>query len=147
MPHWSLAKSRRPPRRSGAPMALTPRSGVAALAAALFATVLYSGSASAQFGIPGLDPRRAAAGAAAKSLAPYITEQTPIRLDPVELYPAVDALPGAPFAPAAGAQTAAIASIIQQLKGSTTGTVSLAPGDYAVAVRQFCMSHSRPARS
>ena len=33
------------------------------------------------------------------------------------------------------------------MKGSNTGTVSLAPGDYAVAVRLFCMSHARPARS
>src|ERR1700736_8588 len=127
-------------------MKLFRRSAVAALAASLVAAVC--GSASAQSRLPGgLDPQRAAVGAAAKQLAPYITEQSPIRLDPVELYPTVDALPGAPFAPAASAQTAAIASIIQQLRGSNTGTVSLAPGDYAVAVRQFCMSHSRPARS
>jgi len=98
-------------------------------------------------GIPGLDPRRGARGAAAKQLAPYIMEQTPIRLDPVELYPTVDVLPGAPFAPPASAQNVAIASIISQLKGSTTGTVALAPGDYAVAVRLFCMSHARPALS
>ena len=124
------------------------RSTGAALAAALVATALCSGSASAQFGLPGgLDPKRAALGAAARQLAPYITEQAPIRLDPVELYPAVDALPGAPFAPAASVQNAATASIIQQLKASTAGTVSLAPGDYAVAVRLFCMSHARPARS
>jgi len=122
-------------------------STAAAVAASLLVTSLCSGSASAQFGIPGLDPRRAAIGAAAKQLAPYIVEQTPIKLDPVELYPTVDALPGAPFAPAASAQSAAIASIIQQLRGSNTGTVSLAPGDYAIAVRLFCMSHSRPARS
>jgi len=147
MPHQSLGKNPRAVRRTRAVMAPTRRISIAALAAALLATVLCSGSASAQFGIPGLDPRRAALGAAAKQLAPYITEQTPIRLDPVELYPTVDALPGPPFVPAASAQSAAIASIIQQLKGSTTGTVSLAPGDYAVAVRQFCMSHSRPARS
>jgi hypothetical protein len=113
------------------------------------ATALCGGSASAQFNLPGgLDPRRAATGAAAKQLAPYITEQSPIRLDPVELYPTVDALPGAPFTPAVpSAQSAAIASIIQQLNGSTTGTISLGPGDYAVAVRLFCMSHARPARS
>ncbi|GAC1614044.1 MAG: hypothetical protein NVS4B13_08860 [Candidatus Elarobacter sp.] len=126
------------------------RSTVAALAAALVSTVLCAGSASAQFNLPGgLDPRRAALGAAAKQLAPYITEQTPIRLDPVELYPTVDALPGAAFAPAASAtvQNAAITSIIAQLRQSNTGTVSLAPGDYAVAVRLFCMSHARPARS
>src|ERR1700736_6902550 len=127
-------------------MKLFRRSAVAALAASLVAAVC--GSASAQFRLPGgLDPQRAAVGAAAKQLAPYITEQSPIRLDPVELYPTVDALPGAPFAPAASAQSSAISSIIQQLKGSNTGTVSLAPGDYAVAVRMFCMSHARPARS
>src|ERR1700736_3971651 len=127
-------------------MKLFRRSAVAALAASLVAAVC--GSASAQFRLPGgLDPQRAAVGAAAKQLAPYITEQSPIRLDPVELYPTVDALPGAAFAPVASAQNAAIASIIQQLKGSNTGTVSLAPGDYAVAVRLFCMSHARPARS
>jgi hypothetical protein len=126
------------------------RSTVAALTASLVVTALCGGSASAQFNLPGgLDPKRAALGAAARQLAPFITEQTPIKLDPVELYPTVDALPGAPFAPAAAAsaQSTAIASIIQQLKGSTTGTVSLAPGDYAVAVRLFCMSHARPARS
>ncbi|MBV9439195.1 MAG: hypothetical protein JOZ24_04300, partial [Candidatus Eremiobacteraeota bacterium] len=123
------------------------RSTVAALAASLVATALCAGSASAQFGIPGLDPRRAAVGAAAKQLAPYIVEQAPIKLDPVELYPTLAALPGAPFAPAASAQNAALASIVTQLRGSNTGTVSLAPGDYAVTVRQFCMSHSRPARS
>jgi hypothetical protein len=122
------------------------RSTVAAAAALLIAT-WGGGTASAQFGIPGLDPRRAAVGAAAKQLAPYIVEQTPIKLDPVELYPMVPALPGAPFAPAGSAQTAALASIVTQLRGSSTGTVSLAPGDYAVTVRQFCMSHSRPARS
>jgi hypothetical protein len=127
-------------------MKLIRRSVVAALAASLVAAL--GGSASAQFRLPGgLDPQRAALGAAAKQLAPYIVEQSPIRLDPVELYQTVDALPGAPFAPAAAAQPAAIASIIQQLKGSNTGTVSLAPGDYAVAVRMFCMSHARPARS
>jgi hypothetical protein len=129
-------------------MNFTRRSSVAALAASLVVTALCGGSASAQFNLPGgLDPRRAALGAAAKQMAPYITEQSPIRLDPVELYPTVDTLPGAPFAPAASAQGPAIASIIQQLKGSNTGTVSLAPGDYAVAVRMFCMSHARPARS
>jgi hypothetical protein len=124
------------------------RSTVAALAASLIVTALCSGSASAQFNLPGgLDPKRAALGAAARQLAPYITEQSPIRLDPVELYPTVDALPGAPFAPAAAVQARTIASIIQQLKASTTGTVSLAPGDYAVPVRLFCMSHARAARS
>ena len=128
-------------------MNLFRRSTLAALGAALLTSVLCGGSASAQFGIPGLDPRRAAVGAAAKQLAPYIVEQTPIKLDPVELYPTLDTLPGAPFAPSASAQNAAVTSIITQLRGSTTGTVSLAPGDYAVAVRQFCMSHSRPARS
>jgi hypothetical protein len=129
-------------------MNLSRRSVFAALAA-LLASGAVCTSASAQFNIPGLDPKRAAVGAAAKSLAPYITEQAPIRLDPVELYPTVDALPGAPFAPAtaASAQNAAIASVIQQLRQSNTGTVSLAPGDYAVAVRMFCMSHARPARS
>ena len=124
------------------------RSSVAALAAGLITAGLCSGSASAQFNLPGgLDPKRAALGAAARQLAPYVAEQTPIKLDPVELYPTGDALPGAPFAPVAGAQAAAIASIVAQLKQSTTGTVSLAPGDYAVTVRQFCMSHARPARS
>jgi len=129
------------------------RSTVAALAVSIVVTALSGGSASAQFNLPGglggLDPKRAAIGAAAKQLAPYIVEQAPIKLDPVELYPTADALPGAPFAPAASAaaQSAAITTIIQQLKGSNTGTVSLAPGDYAVAVRMFCMSHSRPARS
>ena len=124
------------------------RSSVAALTASLIVTALCGGSASAQFNLPGgLDPKRAALGAAARQLAPFITEQTPIKLDPVELYPTVDVLPGAPFAPAASVQAQAIASIVQQLKGSTTGTVSLAPGDYAVAVRMFCMSHARPARS
>ena len=122
------------------------RSLAAAVAAAFVATALLGGTASAQFTLPGgLDPKRAALGAAAKQMAPFITEQAPIRLDPVELYPTLDALPGGPFAPAA--QNAAIGSIIQQLRGSTTGTVSLAPGDYAVAVRLFCMSHARPARS
>jgi hypothetical protein len=127
-------------------MKLIRRSVVAALAASLLAAMTCA--ASAQFRLPGgLDPQRAALGAAAKQLAPYIIEQSPIRLDPVELYPTVDALPGAPFAPAPGVQNSAISSIIQQLKGSNTGTVSLAPGDYAVAVRMFCMSHARPARS
>jgi hypothetical protein len=128
-------------------MTILGRSTVTALAVSLLTTAVC-GSASAQFNLPGgLDPRRAAVGAAAKQLAPYITEQTPIRLDPVELYPTADALPGAPFAPSASAQSGAIASIVQQLRGSTTGTVSLAPGDYAVAVRLFCMSHARPARA
>jgi len=129
-------------------MRFTRCSTVAALFAAFVTTGLWIGTASAQFSLPGgLDPKRAALGAAAKQLAPYITEQAPIRLDPVELYPTLDALPGAPFAPAPSAQNAVTASIIQQLKGSNTGTVSLVPGDYAIAVRQFCMSHSRPARS
>ena len=130
-------------------MKLMQRSLVAALAVALVAGGFGPRSASAQFSLPGaLDPKRAALGIAAKQLAPYIAEQNPIRLDPVELYPTVDALPGAPFAPVAGtAANAAITSIITQLKQSNTGTVSLAPGDYAVAVRLFCMSHSRPARS
>ncbi len=128
-------------------MPLFRRSFVTALAVLLVATALC-GSASAQFNLPGgLDPKRAALGAAAKQLAPYIAEQNPIRLDPVELYPTVVALPGAPFVPAASASAATTASIIGQLKGSSTGIVSLPPGDYAVAVRQFCMSHSRPARS
>ncbi len=130
-------------------MKLLRRSTVAALAAALTLTSMCAVPASAQFSLPGgLDPRRAATGAAAKQLAPYITEQSPIKLDPVELYPTVDVLPGTPFTPAAAAvQNAAITSIIGQLRQSTTGTVSLAPGDYAVAVRLFCMSHARPARS
>jgi hypothetical protein len=128
-------------------MKLFRRSVLVALAGAIAAGTVCT-SASAQFSLPGgLDPRRAALGAAAKQLAPYITEQAPIRLDPVELYPTVDALPGAPFAPLAAAQSGAIASVIQQLRQSTTGTVSLAPGDYAIAVRMFCMSHARPARS
>ena len=135
------------PRAERAAMNIFRRSTVAALGAALLASVLCSGSASAQFGIPGLDPRRAAVGAVAKQLAPYIVEQAPIKLDPVELYPTVPALPGAPFAPVASVQTTAVASIVSQLRGSNTGTVSLNPGDYTVAVRQFCMSHSRPARS
>ncbi|HEY0613538.1 MAG TPA: hypothetical protein VGC96_02810 [Candidatus Elarobacter sp.] len=128
-------------------MTFLRRSTRAALAASLLASALCTGSASAQFGIPGLDPRRAALGAAAKQLAPYIVEQAPIRLDPVDLYPTVDVLPGAAFATVATAQVTATASIIQQLRQSNTGTVSLSPGDYAVAVRLFCMSHSRPARS
>jgi hypothetical protein len=129
-------------------MNFSRRSTVAALAGSLLASALCTIPASAQFGIPGLDPRRAAVGAAAKQLAPYIIEQSPIRLDPVDLYPTVDALPGAPFAPMTGASAnTAIGSIINQLKQSNTGTVQLAPGDYAVAVRQFCMSHSRPARA
>jgi hypothetical protein len=130
-------------------MKFVQRSLVAALAVALLAGGVGIRSASAQFSLPGaLDPKRAALGAAAKQLAPYIVEQSPIRLDPVDLYPTLDALPGAPFAPLAGApSTAAIASIINQLKQSNTGTVQLAPGDYAVAVRLFCMSHARPARA
>jgi hypothetical protein len=130
-------------------MKLLQRVSVAALAVALAAGGFGTRSASAQFSLPGaLDPKRAALGAAAKQLAPYIIEQSPIRLDPVDLYPTLDALPGAPFAPLSGAAAnTAIGSIVTQLKQSNTGTVSLAPGDYAVAVRQFCMSHARPARS
>jgi len=130
-------------------MKLMQRVLVAALAVTLVTGGFGARSASAQFSLPGaLDPKRAALGAAAKQLAPYIIEQSPIRLDPVDLYPTLDALPGAPFAPLSGAAAnTAIGSIITQLKASNTGTVSLAPGDYAVAVRQFCMSHARPARS
>jgi hypothetical protein len=130
-------------------MKLFQRSLVAALAAALVSGIVGSGSASAQFNLPGaLDPKRAALGAAAKQLAPYIAEQNPIRLDPVDLYPTVPALPGAAFAPVSGtAANTAVNAIIAQLKQSNTGTVNLGPGDYAVAVRQFCMSHSRPARA
>jgi hypothetical protein len=130
-------------------MKFMQRSFVAALAVAIVAGGIGTRSASAQFSLPGaLDPKRAALGAAAKQLAPFITEQNPIRLDPVDLYPTIDALPGAPFAPISGtAANTAIGSIITQLKQSNTGTVSLAPGDYAVAVRLFCMSHARPARA
>ncbi len=119
--------------------------------AALSAAALLGVPASAQFripGVPGLDPARAATGAAAKQLAPYIAERAPIKLDPVDLYPTVDALPGAPFAPQTGAAAQrAVAAIVSQLRQSTTGTVALAPGDYAVTVRLFCMSHARPARA
>ncbi|GAC1574197.1 MAG: hypothetical protein NVS3B7_05960 [Candidatus Elarobacter sp.] len=129
-------------------MKLNRRAPAAALAAAVLAAAFTAGSASAQFSIPGLDPKRAAVGAAAKSLAPYIAEQTPIRLDPVELYPTVDTLPGAPVAPRPGAAAqSTVASVIAQLKQSNTGTVSLAPGDYAVVVRLYCMSHARSATS
>ncbi len=124
---------------------------VVALAAFLAAGSLWAVPASAQFhipGIPGLDPARAATGAAAKQLAPYIAERAPIRLDPVDLYPTVDALPGAPFAPVTGAAAQrTVAAVVSQLRQSTTGTVALAPGDYALGVRLFCMSHSRPAHA
>lgn len=118
---------------------------------ALLCAVLPLHAASAQFpiSIPGVDPARAATGAAAKQLAPYIAEQTPIRLDPVELYPTVDDLPGAPFKLSGdeNAQKKTVASVIDQLKHSTSGVVTLAPGDYAIVVRLYCMSHSRPARA
>jgi hypothetical protein len=123
-----------------------------ALGSLLVAGSLWAAPATAQFHLPslpgGLDPTRAATGAAAKQLAPYIAERAPIRLDPVELYPTVDALPGAPFAPQTGAAAQkAVTAVVSQLRKSTTGTVALAPGDYALAVRLYCMSHARPARA
>jgi hypothetical protein len=127
------------------------RSALLAVAVLLAASALPQRPAQAQFGgisVPGIDPKRVAIGAAAKQLGPYIVEQTPIKLDPVELYPRVDRLPGAPFAPASGLdQTKTANAIVEQLRHSSSGTVTLAPGDYAVSVRLYCMSHSRPGRA
>lgn len=123
------------------------RIAIGALLALLVAVPL---AARAQFHlpIPGLGGD-IAVKAAAKQLAPYFQSKLPVIRDWSAIYPTAAALPGAPFAPTINAQRQGTVekSVITQLRNSTTGVVSLAPGDYAIPVRVFCTDVHRHAKS
>ncbi len=127
----------------------TTRLKVSSCFVVAIAAAAVSGTAFAQFRLPGglLDPKRAVTSVASKQLAPFIRDAAPVQLDPSELYPTIDALPGTPFASTPAIDAKATIAAIAELKKSTTGVVTMAPGDYAFSMRLFCMSHSRGAKA
>jgi predicted chitinase len=102
--------------------------GVAIVAAAVAAALLPIGGAAQIF-----NAKRLLIGLAAKQLTPYVNTTAPISLDWGDLYPTTPDLPGGPFAP-----RDAYAAVMAQYRTSTSGTVALPPGDYALNVLVFC---------
>ncbi|MHB8305924.1 MAG: hypothetical protein ACYDEU_07950 [Vulcanimicrobiaceae bacterium] len=127
-------------------MKLSTPFSIACLAAAL----LMPFPARAQLSFPSLPGAgNLAVQAAAKQLAPYVEQNQPVILDWKAIYPTVPVLPGAAFHPTKSlrVQSALEAAVARQLHNSTTGTVLLPPGDYAIPVRLFCTDIHRHANS
>lgn len=88
--------------------------------------------------------------AAAKELSPYFEANQPVIRDWSAIFPTVPALPdNSTYAPATIAQRQAAfeTGVVTQLHGSTTGSVMLNPGDYALPVRLFCTDIRRHAKA
>jgi hypothetical protein len=126
---------------------------------ALFATLLILAGAAANTraiaqlrlpSLPGLphlpSAQRVAIDAASKRLAPYVQNNTPVRLDWNSTYPTTEQLPGGAFRPASGNEGGVFSQrIATQLGRSENGSVNLTPGDYALPIRVYCTDIHRHA--
>jgi len=111
-----------------------------AICACLILTSLLPASQSvARIGLPGIPGLPGGGGdqlfkgAVVSALRKTLHDEAPI-LASTDLFPTVDALPGAAFRPGGDAR-----AIFRHIASSRDGTVALAPGDYQIAVATFCM--------
>jgi hypothetical protein len=116
------------------------------LASALVVLTALSGSvATAQVPFLGGSLKRLAFQAAAKQLAPVVSEASPINLDWNNLYPTVDAPPGSPFRAHGDLKTirAQHRYLLSQMAKHPNAPVPLRPGDYVFFMRAYC-THAGP---
>ena len=109
------------------------------------ATGLSATSATAQVPFLGGGLKRLAYQAAAKQLAPVVSEASPIDLDWNNLYPTVDAPPGGPFRAAGDPRTirAQHQYLVAQMAKHPNAPIPLRPGDYVFFMRAYC-THAGP---
>ena len=109
------------------------------------ATALSATSATAQVPFLGGSLKRLAYQAAAKQLAPVVSEASPINLDWNNLYPTVDAPPGGPFRASADPKKIRAQNqyLVAQMAKNPNAPIPLRPGDYVFFMRAFC-THSGP---
>ncbi len=116
------------------------------LASALVAlTALSATAATAQVPFLGGTLKKYAYQAAAKQLAPVVSEASPINLDWNNLYPTVDAPPGGPFRASADPKKirAQHQYLVAQMAKNPNAPIPLRPGDYVFFMRAYC-THAGP---
>ena len=116
------------------------------LASVLVVLTGLSGTvAGAQVPFLGSSLKKLAYQAAAKQLAPVVSEASPINLDWNDLYPTVDAPPGGPFHARVDSKTirAQDQYLLAQMAKNPNAPIQLRPGDYVFFMRAFC-THAGP---
>ena len=108
-------------------------------------TALSATSATAQVPFLGGGLKRLAYQAAAKQLAPVVSEASPINLDWNDLYPTVDAPPGGPFRASGDPKKirAQHQYLVAQMAKRPNAPIPLRPGDYVFFMRAYC-THAGP---
>ena len=108
-------------------------------------TALSATSATAQVPFLGGGLKRLAYQAAAKQLAPVVSEASPINLDWNNLYPTVDAPPGGPFRASGDPKKiqAQHQYLLAQMAKNPNAPIPLRPGDYVFFMRAYC-THAGP---
>ena len=108
-------------------------------------TALTGTSATAQVPFLGGGLKKLAYQAAAKQLAPAVSEASPINLDWNDLYPTVDAPPGGPFRASGDPKTihAQHQYLVAQMAKHPNAPIPLRPGDYVFFMRAYC-THAGP---
>jgi len=116
------------------------RSSVVALASFAALTMLVGASATAQVPFLGAGLKKLAYQAAAKELAPVVTQASPIDLDWNNLYPTVDKPPGGPFRASGNPKVirAQHRYLVAQLAKDPSAPIPLRPGDYVFFMRAYC---------
>jgi hypothetical protein len=106
-------------------------------------TALTATSAAAQVPFLGGSLKRLAYQAAAKQIAPAVSEAAPINLDWNDLYPTVDAPPGGPFRADPRKIREQHRYLVAQMAKNPNAPVQLRPGDYVFFMRAYC-THAGP---
>jgi hypothetical protein len=108
-------------------------------------TGLSGTAATAQVPFLGGSLKRLAYQAAAKQLAPMVSEASPINLDWNNIYPTVDAPPGGPFHSIGDRRKIReqYRYMVAQMAKHPNAPVPLRPGDYVFFFRAFC-THAGP---
>ena len=108
-------------------------------------TALTGTVATAQVPFLGGGLKRLAYQAAAKQLAPVVSEASPINLDWNNLYPTVSAPPGGPFRASGDPKKIRAQNqyLVAQMAKNPNAPIPLRPGDYVFFMRAFC-THSGP---
>jgi hypothetical protein len=108
-------------------------------------TALSATSATAQVPFLGNGLKRLAYQAAAKQIAPVVSEASPIDLDWNNLYPTVDAPPGGPFRASGNPRTIREQHqyLVAQMAQHPNAPIPLRPGDYVFFMRAYC-THAGP---
>jgi hypothetical protein len=116
------------------------RSTVVALASFAALSMVVGTSATAQVPFLGAGLKKLAYQAAAKEIAPVVTQASPIDLDWNNLYPTVDKPPGGPFR--VNRDPTRIREqhryLVAQLAKNPAAPIPLRPGDYVFFMRAYC---------